>query len=197
MTLAGHSKPSKLWNLAVFNAFCLILSGVLIWQKPRYDWIGQNFPLNMQLKLGKTTTTFAESTRYPDISSNVSSGMWLTQFPAGAGYTHLGPDYRAFYTSMWHELHCLRVIHLLLEDPDDDSFGGEGHLQHCLNYLRQYVLCGADDTLEPGDYKVMEERGEDVIFERECMDWQKIFDFNNRNEEAFRKDQLGRMTSAT
>ena len=73
--------------------------------------------------------------------------MWVIDFPEGNGYVHLGPDYRAFYLAMWHELHCMRMINLFFDDPDN-TFGGEEHFHHCLNYLRQSVMCIADTHLE-------------------------------------------------
>jgi len=166
----------------LFNIICLLFS-VSLYNKAKvtYDYVGQNFPENLPLNVGTIEMIFDDSIRY-SISKNVSFGMWLTKFPVGAGYIHLGPEDRAFYMAMWHELHCLEIIYSSLE-PDTETFGGVEHLQHCLNYLRQYFLCNADDVLEPGDYHT-----ETTSFVRKCFDWQTIFDFNARNRAQFDKN---------
>jgi hypothetical protein len=139
-----------------------------------------NFPADLETN----EMVFHDNIRYT-ISQNVSHGMWIAKFPSGDGYVQLGPDYRAFYAAMWHELHCLRVIYLLLDDPTDTSFGGETHLQHCLNYLRQYMLCNADDTLEPGDYHTEPT----PPFSRQCLGWRGAYEFNEQAVRQFRDSQ--------
>lgn len=65
-----------------------------------------------------------------------------------------------------------------LDDPDD-PIATIPHLQHCMNYIRQMVLCGADLTLEPeGD-----DRGEatGVGVTHTCRDWTTVYDTINDN----------------
>ena len=135
--------------------------------------------MNLPISIEEKNMTFFNSALEP-YTNATDIGLPLYIFPKGLGYVHLGKDDRAFYLSMWHELHCLRIIQKLLENPDDRSFGGEGHLQHCLNYLRQYLLCNADDTLEPGDY-----HSGPAFFERKCRDWKAVHDFSDRNSGDF------------
>jgi hypothetical protein len=141
--------------------------------------------MNLPIYLGAKEMIFHDSIRYP-ISQNVSHDMWIAKLLSGDGYFQLGPNYRAFSAAMWHELHCFRIIYLLLDDPTDTSFGGEQHLQHCLNYLRQYILCNADDTLEPGDYHIEPT----PPFSRQCLDWTRMYDFKERIVEEFRESYV-------
>lgn len=48
---------------------------------------------------------------------------------------------------MFHKLHCLEKMRIFLDDPSRKDVGW-GHQQHCMNYLRQVVLCRGDLTLE-------------------------------------------------
>ena len=56
-----------------------------------------------------------------------------------------------------------------------------GHVWHCLNYIRQNVLCSPDLSLEPGDF---EERNFEVDRNNGihvCRDWDQIYRFMNDN----------------
>ncbi|PIG83870.1 hypothetical protein AARAC_001829 [Aspergillus arachidicola] len=67
-----------------------------------------------------------------------------------------------FMVSVYHQLHCLKIIHLALlpiispqerlgPGTQDDHGFEHNHLEHCLDYLRQSVMCSGDVTLEPPD----------------------------------------------
>ncbi|KZV85554.1 hypothetical protein EXIGLDRAFT_622900, partial [Exidia glandulosa HHB12029] len=67
------------------------------------------------------------------------------------GWFKAGPNHHGFVPTMYHDLHCMRMLHralfpaLAVEETTGD------HAQHCLNYIRQTVLCYPDLTLEPPD----------------------------------------------
>lgn len=50
--------------------------------------------------------------------------------------------------SMLHQLHCVEKMRRGLDNPDDE-YATIPHLQHCMNYIRQMILCASDLTLEP------------------------------------------------
>ncbi|KAE8356756.1 hypothetical protein BDV28DRAFT_144878 [Aspergillus coremiiformis] len=66
-----------------------------------------------------------------------------------------------YMVSVYHQLHCLKVLHLALLPvmmhgaTVESGATGDGfehhHLEHCLDYLRQSVMCSGDVTLEPPD----------------------------------------------
>lgn len=93
---------------------------------------------------------------------------------------HLTRPYRLFTISMFHNLHCLRRLNYAFFDPFDE-FATEEHVQHCLGYLRQHILCMADDGLEAGDTLAgqdsMAEEHSKVIGTRTCEDWSEIYRF--------------------
>ncbi|EIW76475.1 hypothetical protein CONPUDRAFT_131117 [Coniophora puteana RWD-64-598 SS2] len=96
------------------------------------------------------------------------------------GYVRLGPGYRWFSISMFHQMHCLNQLRVNLVDPDGE-LASESHVQHCLNYLRQFFLCHADDTLEPGDFLQSEHIRGTISHTRQCRNWMKLEDAVDAN----------------
>lgn len=93
-------------------------------------------------------------------------------FPQGPdGFVRLGPRGRLFAVSIFHQLHCLQELaRAMVETPASDE-----HVQHCLNYVRQTLLCAGSMRLEA--MKKDESLGADVEkvdgigFEHKCRDW--------------------------
>ena len=79
----------------------------------------------------------------------------------------------SFVPVMFHQLHCLRSIVKKLAALDSGSTAVKdfGHVEHCLNYLRQTLLCRADGHLESGDYTKQDFDVDRVGDTRVCRDW--------------------------
>lgn len=101
--------------------------------------------------MGDVLMTTEESVHY-QIEGEDGRYDWASVEPIGGGYVHLGHghDHRAFAYAMGHELHCLHRIRITIADPEN-PLGSLDHARHCLNYLRQWILCTPDLTLEPFD----------------------------------------------
>lgn len=104
---------------------------------------------------------------------------WATSTPKGFGYIRLGPEYRSFAVSMFHEYHCLRVFRAGL--AGDYSSQTSSHIGHCLVYLRQMILCSPDLTLElynslERDFEV-ERAGATHV----CRDWRQVYEEMENN----------------
>ncbi|KAM3446614.1 hypothetical protein MY3296_009501 [Beauveria thailandica] len=85
-----------------------------------------------------------------------NGGYWLDQSPHNGGW---------YGISMFHQLHCLQLMRMAIQTiaaPDEEAATAMEprhehdpskvpfhHLGHCLDYMRQTVLCYADGTLEP------------------------------------------------
>ena len=78
--------------------------------------------------------------------SLLADGDWGMLFPKSSGFTDLGPSNRTFLISFIHQLHCLDVFRVAFVT---NRTGSAHHVEHCLRYMRQAVLCYADTTLEP------------------------------------------------
>ena len=75
---------------------------------------------------------------------------WGTLLPTD-GSIRMEPEGGVFLVSMVHQLHCLDIIRV---GYLTDRTRWQEHVQHCLRYLLQAVMCFADPTLEI-DEKVM------------------------------------------
>jgi len=90
---------------------------------------------------------------------------------------------RLFVITMFHELHCLRMINGGFETQGRMK---EGHLKHCLHYIRQMALCDADMTPEPAGWEEKWSVEDDTGLDREgathvCKDFQSVFDASENN----------------
>ncbi|KAF5347293.1 hypothetical protein D9756_009977 [Leucocoprinus leucothites] len=77
---------------------------------------------------------------------------WATLLPSNhATGIHLDPTHeRPYFISAYHQISCLNTLRKLYVNPgwaDDTRKKDTAH--HCLNVLRQAVLCNGDTTLEP------------------------------------------------
>lgn len=76
--------------------------------------------------------------------------------------------------AMFHQMHCLQRIRSALVQGDPGH-----HTRHCLNLLRQTVLCASDTTLDP----LNSAKGTDGLgIVHVCRDWQKVYDFVEENQ---------------
>jgi len=80
------------------------------------------------------------------------------------------PDSQIHTVSLFHQLTCLGIIR-----SDYASNRSTSLSQHCLNYLRQSVLCLADTRLEP----VRRAKPPNVVIlagDYECKDWTALYE---------------------
>lgn len=138
-------------------------------------YVGDDFPELWPLPpTPSVLLTVEDSAHYPIIGLDARE-EWAANTPKGFGFMRLGPEGRAFAISMYHQLHCLRLMRYALAagDYSDLKFT---HFGHCLIYLRQLILCNPDLTLEPydvleGDYDVKQDGSTHV-----CQDWRQVYD---------------------
>ncbi|KIX93905.1 uncharacterized protein Z520_10242 [Fonsecaea multimorphosa CBS 102226] len=120
----------------------------------------------------------------PWSSITAGEGYVLVENPRRLGLTG-GMAYRptsaaeVYGVSMFHQLHCLMSIKHSLLQPRSSNASLEAHIVHCVDYLRQSVMCCGDTTLERGH-----EAG--GIFKppvdgwgntHMCRDWDALFSF--------------------
>ncbi|EGN98534.1 hypothetical protein SERLA73DRAFT_183584 [Serpula lacrymans var. lacrymans S7.3] len=144
----------------------------------QYSYVGDDHPTELPIRLDSVAMTFENTDRY-GTAGTMSWYDWhsLDHFPKGHGFVRLGPDGRIFGVSMFHQIHCLDMIR--------ESFikGVNSHSGHCLNFLRQAILCNSDITLDPInieiDGKIVGTDGTGVT--HVCRDWTQIYDFVREN----------------
>lgn len=119
-----------------------------------------------------------ESVRY-SLTAPESTEEWFSDFADRTGSLRLGPENRNFFVSLYHEFHCLQQFHAtLLSSKAPQNWG---HIQHCLNYLREWSLCQADVTLEPGDFTTRNFTEDRVGSTHICRDWSPIMETVAKN----------------
>jgi len=121
--------------------------------------------------------TLHESMHFALNSSDTESQLeWesLPSWPKIIGRTHLGPEHRVFVVVFGHQLHCLwKLQQALLDYNRDEPQATYHHVHHCLNYLRQTLLCDSADTLEMGDFLSVDHEEDRMGDTLVCRDWGK------------------------
>lgn len=136
-----------------------------------FSWIGHDFPERLPLPRNLDTVflTVEESAHFP-LEADAEM-IWRSPSMAAPAYCRLGPRHRLFTITMFHELHCLRIL--------NRGFAGAApaaHVAHCLTYLRHGALCGADLTLERGDFARSNFSSGRAGETHECRDWSLLYD---------------------
>ncbi|KAI0362152.1 hypothetical protein OH77DRAFT_1416377 [Trametes cingulata] len=150
-----------------------------------YTYRGHDHPRYLPLPDGdlpEVLVTFEESEHYP-VEGPTSDDQWFSLSSASGGYVRLGPTNRMFMVTMFHELHCLRILNLAF---GKHSIATLAHIQHCLNYLRLSALCFSDLSLEPGDFEKREYEVERVGATHVCRDWSSIYPVMDENYAAWK-----------
>ncbi|KAJ5180968.1 hypothetical protein N7492_004178 [Penicillium capsulatum] len=100
------------------------------------------------------------NTTFSQAPSPESDAAWESLFPTGNGFVQhatIAPVSSGLV--VYHGLHCLnslRIVYFAAIDPKEMHLPEEhshladpGHVQHCIDYLRQSLMCTADTNLEP------------------------------------------------
>ncbi|KAF9464588.1 hypothetical protein BDZ94DRAFT_1320961 [Collybia nuda] len=155
---------------------------ILSLAQSEYSYVGQDHPYTypMPTPLDTVAITLHNSVHFAVNSSNPESqDEWnlLATMPMGVGRTRLGPTRRVFVFTITHQMHCMRRMQLGLLNRSD-PLGLPGHFSHCLNYLRQTIMCEAADSLERGDFiQQLNENDEQLGTTLVCQDWQQAYSF--------------------
>ncbi|KAH7918124.1 hypothetical protein BV22DRAFT_1025125 [Leucogyrophana mollusca] len=153
-------------------------------------FIGDDFPERLPVDLNFVEMEVEESVHFsPDPKA---SHEWWAASPPGTGGVRLGAENRVFFVSMFHQTHCLRYFR--------DGLLGKSvpeHILHCLNYVRQWTLCHADLTLEPGDFTMRNFTQDRVGQTHVCHDWDALYDEVSANWAEWNSNGSQPMTSST
>lgn len=152
-------------------------------------FVGDDFPRYLPFNASNSETIEAvleESLRFSTTRENAAN--WQAILPGDVGYIRLGPSHRVFAISMFHQLHCLVQLAGLLANtnpdlrkskalPNWEDMNHSGHVQHCFNYVRQNILCAADETEEDGgwmcrNFETVRTDGR----KRRCKEWSKGYE---------------------
>ncbi|KAI1427096.1 hypothetical protein F5Y12DRAFT_792817 [Xylaria sp. FL1777] len=103
---------------------------------------------------GRIDHTFHYRRQFGMRPGNVSQKYWDMVFPRGRGFIQhpiISPTPHGL--AVYHQLHCLDAIRhgywAARDGKDPEPKAEPGHIRHCIDYLRQSIMCHADTNLEP------------------------------------------------
>lgn len=87
-----------------------------------------------------------------------------------------------YTVTLFHQLKCLDIIRRELTE----STGGEPTplATHCMNYLRQTILCAVDMRLESVKHPL---GAVERVYDTTCKDWETVYTEAERNHRAYRE----------
>ncbi|KAK0186784.1 hypothetical protein F5146DRAFT_1067424 [Armillaria mellea] len=115
-----------------------------------YSYRGHDYPQEWKIPPVADVQLHMENTWHYTLDSELGMTEWSRLMPKGDGILHLGPDHRPFSVSMFHQLSCINVV----REGVMQLYGGPPVnqsmplLRHCMNYLRQMVLCRSNTQLQ-------------------------------------------------
>jgi len=128
---------------------------------------------------------------------SVTEWLWAATPAVGDNNVHLGENNKIFEIASLHQLHCMRWIQVALyagatgdQSWRDDARKDAGHITHCINTLRNSILCAADITLEPGDALTRNYTESRVGGEHRCKNWKAVNEFSTATWMKWRQWQI-------
>ena len=124
-----------------------------------------------------------------------NSSDWDSILPKGEGFLYHPDDGQHYLVAHYHQLHCLRSLRhylniAMVSNPKYEYTSlDKGHVNHCLIYMRQVMLCNADLALEPASHKQRTHDGKvlDVVtgvgVTHRCKDWSQVWEYMEGNFE--------------
>ena len=123
-----------------------------------------------------------EPTKHYQLSGYNADAEWAALAPNN-GILYLGPHRQPFSISLFHQLRCLDIIRRDVAEtlPQEESRLS----RHCLNYMRQMVLCSTDLAVDPvmGRELEAEVRAET----NQCVDWRHVYQTLEENQREYIK----------
>lgn len=138
----------------------------------RRGYLGADFPERWPIVQTAVQLAYDESQHFR-LEEQDGIVEWNT-LVAGNGIVHLGSYMQPFTVALMHQLKCLDIVRgELVQNRTDGPYAPSNLGQHCLNYLRQIVMCHGSGTLESLQYmNHIDTVDKRVIYE--CKDWEAV-----------------------
>jgi hypothetical protein len=132
----------------------------------------------------------SDNTRRFRLNASDGAAEWSAISP-GDGLIHLGTRQQPYTISMLHQLRCLGILRGEVVRDGDASGGPTALGRHCLNYIKQMVLCRGDIQLESFHYASHEDPI-DLFGVYECRDWGAVYDAVRENQKTYKRWKASR-----
>lgn len=134
-----------------------------------------------------TVLLASDATQRFRLNTSEGAAEWSAIVP-GDGLVRLGPSWEPYTISMLHQLRCLAILRRDVVREGAASGGPTALGRHCLNYLKQMVLCRGDIKVESMRYKTHKDPI-DLLGIYECRDWGAVYDAVRENQQAYKSSQ--------
>ncbi|OHE94396.1 hypothetical protein CORC01_10324 [Colletotrichum orchidophilum] len=193
----------------LFYAILLVLvAGLSRYTAPNRsapDYYGVE-PVKSELRLPTINKTFELDLKYAMPPSPLVDKAWASLLPKEGGFFQhpaLAPNKSCI--AVFHQLHCLDLIRQALYEarpdimeqvnntshpadhqadhdasPDHNHVKDMYHIGHCIDLVRQSIICRPDLTVEVGDPAVGGVTGFGT--EHQCVNWQELMDWMRDHE---------------
>ncbi|KIL71222.1 hypothetical protein M378DRAFT_154723 [Amanita muscaria Koide BX008] len=136
---------------------------------PIEAYVGNDYPETLPLSSHRARVRIGfENTKHYELDTEQGAREWEALVP-GDGVVYLGPEKEPFSVSLFHQLKCLDVLRREIVDGKRTEVA-----RHCLNYIKQMILCRGDVHLESFNYAShidpIDQSGE-----WECRDWDAVY----------------------
>ncbi|KAJ1706237.1 hypothetical protein NYO67_11591 [Aspergillus flavus] len=158
------------------------------------------------IKVPHRVVTFLPHNEYTDQLPDEPGSVWDKLIPPGRGFVTVkrtksgalsfeehssvfsdpDPSKEYYCISAFHQMHCLAIIYSAIFSKDHSGHhhrdDHSDHTKHCIDYLRQSIMCASDATLEG-----LADDGSPVTGvdgwnnTHQCRDWDSLYDFASRH----------------
>ncbi|KAI2614926.1 hypothetical protein GGR54DRAFT_324394 [Hypoxylon sp. NC1633] len=182
-TISSWPRAATTWQRLglLFTALLVILLTVVVrfllgrhtQQQPRsdLDWFWPPDDVRVKYQYHR------EFTARPD---NHTKDPWMSIIPASDGFIkHPTISPIPHGVAVFHQLHCLNAIRLAywaaVDGTSNSHMSRPAHVRHCIDYIRQALMCHADTNLEPIEEDVGGATG--WASEHKCRDFARLRDW--------------------
>ena len=155
---------------------------------------GEDFPRAWPIPPLETVYLAHEDSHHYAVETDLGIAEWNATLPRGGATLYLGDDFRPFTLGLFHQLRCLNIVREVLVDifnnPSPDAkFDRFDMIHHCMNYLRQSVICRGSVRLESvRAYIDSHLTVWDVT--HTCKDWSAVYKAAEDNYNEYLKNAL-------
>ncbi|KAF8497917.1 hypothetical protein F5888DRAFT_1613060 [Russula emetica] len=169
-----------------------------------HSYVGSDHPRTWEIGYLPPIRINIEPTKHYQLSGYNADAEWAALAPQN-GIIHLGPHRQPYSISLFHQLRCLDIIRRDIVNPprpeslpppeaeDNDSNSKKKNLKkkklsrHCLNYMRQMVLCRTDLALDPvlGRGGIDSEEARVRPDTNQCVDWRRVYEELEKNQREY------------
>lgn len=145
-------------------------------------YVGSDHPRTWEVGYLPPIRMNIEPTKHYQLSGHNADEEWAALAPNN-GIIHLGPHRRPYSVSLFHQLRCLDIIRRDIIVVDSEDATSSKLSRHCLNYMRQMVLCRADLALDPVLGRGLEARVRPDT--NQCVDWRRVYEELEKNQREY------------